>query len=360
MVSKKKKLKSGNKESRHIALKLSLLTAIVLPTLFVLLRRESLQEKEEPIAVAGLGMMNTAETDFPSSPVEFAVIEFETPLAFVQEEPEDSSQTKILPFWGPQRTSDSMDQENMSSTEDVTVYSKTPSPIVLNSRIEIGGTYTYAQIKPRGSPVFHGNLGGMDGRYDYRPMNNFYAGAEFNWKQGITRWEGAKRFLLYFDVQEKLGYTFACKNKTWAMSLFTGFGYRYMGHKLTQPGLESLRFKYNEFYVPVGMISDYAFGSIFSIGVNFTWMPQVFSTVAIDPLRGSKWSLKESITNFSAEVPFTFTLSKDKKWQVIFTPFYQYWRDGHSTAKSPVGISLGIPGNTYNFYGADLNFGYSF
>ena len=87
MVSKKKKLKSGNKESRHIALKLSLLTAIVLPTLFVLLRRESLQEKEEPIAVAGLGMLNndaSLETDFAISSVELAVIEFETPIAFVQ------------------------------------------------------------------------------------------------------------------------------------------------------------------------------------------------------------------------------------------------------------------------------------
>jgi hypothetical protein len=361
MVSKKKKPKSISKETNHIALKLSLLTAIVLPTLFVLLKRESLQEKQGPIGVAGLGMVSSdtpLEAEMAASQVELAVIEFETPIAFVQQE-EEPYQTTVLPFWGPQKTTEAADEPIAKSSETVAPR-KTPTALLFNSRLEIGGTYTYLQMKPRGSPTFHGNLGGMDGRYDFRPMNNFYAGAEFNWKQGITRWEGAKRFLLYFDAQEKLGYTLALRKQNYKTTLFTGFGYRYMAHKLTRVGVESLRFKYNDFYVPVGVISDHAVTSFFDAGINFTWMPQIFSTVGIDTLKGVKWSLKNSITNFSAQLPFTFNLTKDKMYQLSFIPFYQYWRDGHSKAKLPTGSSLGIPGNTYNFYGADLNLGIRF
>ncbi len=365
MASRKKTLKSGKKDrsrqSKNIAWKLSLLGAIVLPTLFVLLKRESLQEKDAPVGVAGLGMVESStppEAEIATSSAELAVIEFETPIAFVQQE-EDTSQTTVLPFWGPQKTVEPTD-ETVSKNKEVVTPRAEPTPLVLNSRLEIGGSYTYLQMKPRGVPTFHGNLGGMDARYDFRPMNNFYAGAELNWKQGITHWEGAKRFILYFDAQEKLGYTFALRKRSYMTTLFTGFGYRYTGHKLTQPGLESLRFKYNEFYVPVGVISDHPVTSWLSAGINFTWMPQVFSTVGIDPLKGAKWSLKESITNFSAEMPFTFNLTKDKTCQLSLIPFYQYWRDGHSTAKLPSGIKLGLPGNTYNFYGADLNFAYRF
>jgi len=361
MVSKKKKPKSIGKKTNHIALKLSLLTAIVLPTLFVLLKRESLQEKQAPIGVAGLGMVSSdtsLEAETATSPVELAVIEFETPIAFVPQE-EEPSQTTVLPFWGPQKTTEAANEPIAKSRETASPR-KTSTALLLNSRSEIGGSYTYLQMKPRGSPTFHGNLGGPDGRYEFRPMNNFYAGAEFNWKQGITRREGAKRFLLYFDAQEKLGYTLPLKKHSYKTTLFTGFGYRYMGHKLTKPGVESERFNYNEFYVPVGVISDRAVASFLNAGIRFTWMPQVFSTVGIDALKGLKLSLKNSITNFSAEIPFTFNLTKDKTCQLSLIPFYQYWRDGHSTAKSTICSSLRIPGNTYNFYGADVNLAYRF
>jgi hypothetical protein len=89
-------------------------------------------------------------------------------------------------------------------------------------------------------------------------------------------------------------------------------------------------------------------------------MPQVFSTVGIVPLKGARWDLTRKVCNFYAETPFTFSLTSDNKFQLVFTPFYEYWLDGRSTAKLSSGVPLGLPGNTYNFYGADLNFAFNF
>jgi hypothetical protein len=59
-------------------------------------------------------------------------------------------------------------------------------------------------------------------------------------------------------------------------------------------------------------------------------------------------------------MPFTFTLTHDKRFSLIINPFYEYWQDGRSKAKTPDGVKLNVPGNTYNFGGVDVNFAYSF
>jgi hypothetical protein len=227
------------------------------------------------------------------------------------------------------------------------------------SRLQIGGNYTRAHIRIIGQPSFNGNLGGAQGLYEFRPLNNFYAGLSINWKQGKTKSAWANRKLIYVDVQERLGYTYATRCKNWTASLFTGFGYRHLGHKLEQSGTH-IKFEYNELYVPLGIASDYLFNAWFAGGLNFIWMPQVYPTVKIIPLKGARWILRSSINNFLVEIPITFTLPHSRQFSLILKPFYEYWQDGKSTAKSPSGLSLGLPGNTYNFWGAELNFAYSF
>jgi len=227
------------------------------------------------------------------------------------------------------------------------------------SRLQIGGNYTHASIKIIGQRLFHGNLGGAQGLYEYRPWNNFYAGLSVAWKQGKTENNEATRRLVYVDVHERLGYTYASSCKNWVASLFTGFGYRHLGHKLNQSG-EKIRFEYNHFYIPVGLVSEYYFNSWFAGGLNFTWMPQVYPTVKIVPLNGARWILKRSVNNFIAELPLTFFVTQSRMLSVIFKPFYEYWQDGRSTARTPSGLVLGLPGNTYNFWGAELNFAFSF
>ena len=228
------------------------------------------------------------------------------------------------------------------------------------SCFQIGGNYTHAHIAILGQPSFHGNLGGIQGSYEYRPWNSFYGALRVVWKEGSTKNSSATRDLTYVDVQERFGYSYAISSRAWMLSLFSGFGYRHIGHEFKQRGASSIQFDYNEFYVPVGFLSDYTFYDRYSVGLNFVWMPQVYSTVKIAPLKGARWIIRNSLSNILAEVPFTFFLTKNKRYSLIVKPFYEYWEDGHTIAKTATGIALGVPGNTYNFWGAELNFGFSF
>lgn len=125
-------------------------------------------------------------------------------------------------------------------------------------------------------------------------------------------------------------------------------------------GVSPLHFGYSAFYVPVGFALQYDATSIFSLGLNATWMPQVFSIVSIDPLDEAFWTLTRTLANVHIEVPFGFMLDDAKRYAIFLTPFFEYWQDGHSLAVTTTGIPLDLPGNTYYFAGVDLNFSFRF
>lgn len=238
------------------------------------------------------------------------------------------------------------------------VYSENEQPNI--SCLQIGGNYTYVTMKVQGQLSFHGNLGGLQASYEYKPWNRFYGGLRVAWKEGNMESSGAKRSLVYVDVQERLGYSYASDSRKWLLSFFSGFGYRYCGQQLKQGSQSPVTFNYNELYIPVGLLSEYSFNSWCSLGLNMTWMPQVYPTVKIAPLKGARWILKNTYGNVLVELPATFFVTHNKRYSLIFKPFYEHWEDGHSTAKTSSGNALGLPSNLYNFWGAELNFAFSF
>jgi len=256
-------------------------------------------------------------------------------------------------------------EASLLSLEVVDTYSDTTPATVKGFQrddfsyyFDIGGNYTRASFKPNGNPSFKGNLGGAQGGFEYKPLNCFYEGILTTWKQGHLYGSNGSQSLLYIDVQERLGYTAACHR--FACTLFTGLGYRHMG-KTHHPKVgSSLKFRLNTFYIPVGVASDYAFTQWFSLGVNATWMPQVYPTISIAPLKGSRWILTKTLSSFSVSVPFNFAVTENRKFHIIVNPFYEQWKDGHSTAVTSTGVALGLPGNTFKFWGGELNFAYSF
>jgi hypothetical protein len=227
----------------------------------------------------------------------------------------------------------------------------------LHSAIHVGGCYSYGWITPQGFPSFHGNLGGMQARYEYQQRNFLYEGVKFSWRQGEEHQASNTRALLDFDVHERIGYTFA--GTRWSCALFSGLGYRYLGQELRQPGLSDLTFNYNEFYIPVGFIFDKTIASHGSLGLNVIWMPQVYPALTIIPLNGANWIINRTIKNFLVEVPVSFTYSR---WNLAFElkPFFEYWQNGKTSAISQFGFALDIPENTYLFFGIELNLGGSF
>lgn len=229
-----------------------------------------------------------------------------------------------------------------------------------SSNLKIGGDYTWVSFKPSGYSTFTGNLGGMQASYEYKVKDYFYAEASLAWKEGDMFGSNGKRSLTYVDAQERLGYTLGLENPGSLLTLYTGVGYRHYGQKFAPENGNSTRYYYNHIYIPVGLLGTYDVTSYFNLGVDFTWMPQVYPTVSIDPLDGARWVLSKRLENFYVKLPLDFSLTRNKKFHLILTPFYERWQDGHSTAETSTGTQLGLPSNTYNFYGVNLDFSYSF
>lgn len=272
--------------------------------------------------------------------------------------------------WGLQRKPQPECQVDSPSSADVSEYccpqipppcSETPpDPCSIScpqiacrndaSHLQIGANYTYVHIKPKGLPSSKGNLGGLQGLYEYQRPDCIYGGVSLAWRQGDTTGANGGRSLLAFDAQERFGYSWGCCQKGRILSLFSGLGYRHYDEKVTSSG-NKVSFYYNELYIPVGFILNGQIHSIFSMGLNFQWMPQVYPTLTIVPLKGARWILKTEIANFRTELPMTFCLSKQYHLSVVLQPYFEYWRDGHTSAKTQLGTVLHIPGNTYFFGG---------
>jgi hypothetical protein len=110
--------------------------------------------------------------------------------------------------------------ETDDNEEQNTMVSSLP---MMDSRLQIGGNYTWVSIHPHGHTSFEGSLGGMQWLYEYRPMNRFYGGAKLAWRAGETRGDSGERSLLYVDVQERLGYTFCFDNDDFFLTLYSGW-----------------------------------------------------------------------------------------------------------------------------------------
>lgn len=227
-----------------------------------------------------------------------------------------------------------------------------------DQRVQIGGNYTYCWITPEGNSDLSGSLGGAQGIYEYRPLYSIYAGAAFSYRIGTTSNEVGTRELQDFNPQARLGYTFSKANIFDRLSLFTGFGARYMAETVSVGSL-SLDFDYTTFYIPLGFLLERTVVKNFMIGCNFQWMPQVLPMVRIDLLDGAQWDLTYQLLNFFVEVPFTFSVY-DNCCKISVCPFFETWRDGESTAETLTRLTLSLPGNTYMFTGVNVNFGFSY
>jgi len=214
-------------------------------------------------------------------------------------------------------------------------------------------------MKPRGFSTFTGSLGGAQGIYEYEPSNSIYAAASLNWRQGNTSQAKENRFILDIDVQERVGYTVKPDCFDLKMSFFAGFGFRLIHHHLTQPQLDSMKFKYQEFYVPLGIVNTFCLNQWFEIGINAIWMPQVFPTVVIKPDGQTSWRIKKTLANTQVEMPIIFKHPCWSHFSCTIKPFFQYWEDGKTIA-STGGVPLGIPKNTSHFAGTELNLGWTF
>lgn len=226
------------------------------------------------------------------------------------------------------------------------------------SIISVGGSYTRSHIKPKGLSDFDGNMGGVQGMYQYQTPCCVYLAIGGYWRTGKNSGSSGVRDLMDAGVHERIGYTFSFCD--FLVSPYTGFGYRHLAHHVKPKVGNKIRLRYNEFYIPVGLTSMYDFCNWLSIGLNGVWMPQVYSTVTFNVADGARWVTESTYKNFNVSLPFYFHVWCDCKFSVVVNPFFEYWQDGKTIAKTQFNDPLGIPRNTYTFWGVELNLQYAF
>ena len=228
-----------------------------------------------------------------------------------------------------------------------------------SSHLQLGGSYRYAYVDPSKLSDLTGHLRGLNASYDYQKVHLIYQGVTFAWRQGTAHGTRAKRTICDIDTQGRIGYTFGKGRHVWLLSLFTGLGYRHLGETSTIEGA-SIGYDYNDLYVPVGFWLNGALGKYLFTGLHVQWRPQVYPTVAISSLNGARFDTKYMLGNVLTELPISIVLSRANNICFVLKPFFEYWQDGATYAKSSQGIPLGISQVTYLFGGVDVNFSWSF
>jgi hypothetical protein len=222
-----------------------------------------------------------------------------------------------------------------------------------DSVVYVGANYTYVNIEPKGLASFDGSMGGMQGLYQYRPLNCIYMGVGAHWRYGSNHGNEGKRDLLDADIHERIGYTLACRGLL--VTLYSGFGYRHLSHHLKPNSGTPIKLYYNEFYVPLGLLTEWNINPCLCLGLNAVWMPQVYPTVAISRISDARWALRNTYANVNVGLPLTYRCRWMGKWRLVLKPYFEFWQDGSTKSQTSFGEPLGLPKNTYTFWGIDLN-----
>lgn len=283
-------------------------------------------------------------------------------VGFAQENPqailnESTSLTeeKNLTSWNPRisKTKQPITQSTctpIKEKNEKTFFSET---------ISLGGSYSYAHVTPKSLPADHGWLYGLQGFYQHQIPNKLSLGAYVFWKQGLTNNSTGTRFLAVIDVNQRIGYCIGSYKKERFANFFTGFGYRLNAEHVKVSG-QSVHFDYNNFYIPIGFTFSGRVYPVIYFGTNILWMPQIYPTVNIQPLKGARWSLTYQFANIRLEAPITFKFYKKSEFSLQLNPYFEYWQNGHTYAKSQLGTKLTVPNNNYIYLGFEINGRYQF
>lgn len=226
--------------------------------------------------------------------------------------------------------------------------------------VSLGGNWAYSHLKVKGKPSFYGHLEGIQATYEYRPPSSFSTRFHALYRQGKLKSTTARRILTETDLSEVLSYTISCDERVGEWSFFAGLGYHHLEHQLTDHNCSTIYFRYNEFYLPIGLFTDYHLTSWFSWGMRATWMPQIYPTVTIIPIEGARWQIAGTCGNIRTQLPLTFVVGKQRPWTITLEPTFTYWKDGQTTAKTTTGQGLNLPSNASYFWGCDLTLRYPF
>ena len=217
--------------------------------------------------------------------------------------------------------------------------------------------YTRVYLKPQGVSHLKGNMGGMEGNFEYMPLNSVYGAFGGAWRYGSPHgMDDTKQNLFDGEVYQRVGYTFTFFENRFLLTPYSGFAYRHFMHKIRLS--PALRLYYNTFYIPLGLQGRYYFPYI-TLGFFVTWMPQIFPSLTVDAMKGVRWITDVRYKNFRLGLPVALRLESVKNLSLFVKPSFELWQNGHTRASTPT-TPLSLPQNTYIFWEVALGVEYTF
>ncbi len=179
---------------------------------------------------------------------------------------------------------------------------------------------------------YSGYMVGPEAGIDYRRPNFIYGGARFFLTYGDLDNDSCvgKRAQL-FNLEGRFGYSFG---SSFILTPYTGAGV--MISNLRLKGSEGLchRNVFTSIYIPIGALMTYHFSDVFSIGIDYEYMPAVDSFARMAGFNNIRWELNEKGThNVEIPIQFVFPNPRFKNVQYRLTPFFRTYSYGSGKIK---------------------------
>lgn len=174
---------------------------------------------------------------------------------------------------------------------------------------------------------YSGYLVGPSATLDYRKPHFIYGGARFFLTYGDLDHDSCigKRAQI-LNLEARFGYSFG---STFIFTPYTGGGIIISNLRLKNTDGLCHREVFTNIYIPVGALITYHFSDVFSIGIDYTYMPAVDSFVRESGFKNVRWSLNERGShNVEIPIQFVFPNPRFKDVQYRLTPFFRTYRYG--------------------------------
>lgn len=220
--------------------------------------------------------------------------------------------------------------------------------IPVSSGVSVGvrGAYIHWEAEKNYSGYTVGPALGID----FRKPNFVYAGGRFFLTYGDSNNDSCPDIRTeIFNLEGRFGYSFGT---SFILTPYTGAGIISSNLRLKDEQVVSnrkdqqklcYRSVFTNIYIPIGILMTYHFSDVFSIGIDYEYMPAVDSFARMAGFKNIRWELNEKGShNVELPIQFIFPQPRFKRVQYRFTPFFRTYSYGSGKIKCSSNKSANI------------------
>lgn len=207
--------------------------------------------------------------------------------------------------------------------------------------------------------VYRGIVKGGSAGFEYKPFCNFYTGMFAEWMMGpVYSQSSMSRYIHDFNAEARLGYNFPMWNfYKLTFTPFFGLGYiQEIHHIRPDLVLDSLQFRYSNYYFPYGVLVDFSITKHFAFGFVVEKRICINERLNTPYLSQAEFILDQK-SGYLFEVPFFLKMGKQSKFEMSLVPYLKREIDGKLLAELPDGGMIGLPKQDYRYWGFRMGLG---